>query len=40
MACEFGMATRFFTAASFVTYPSKSKCAGLLERMMKELEKA
>lgn len=39
-ACELGMSTRFFTAASLVTKLSESKRAGLLERTMKELEKA
>lgn len=39
-ACERGMTTRFFTAASLVTRLSESKRAGSLERIMKELEKA
>lgn len=39
-ACELGMATRFFTAASLVTRLSESKRAGQLERTMKELGKA
>lgn len=39
-ACELGMTTRFFTAASLVTRLSESKRAGSLERTMKELEKA
>lgn len=39
-ACELGMATRFFTAASLVTRLSESKRVGSLERTMKELEKA
>jgi DNA replication protein DnaC len=39
-ACELGLATRFFTAASLVTRLSESKRAGLLERTMKDLEKA
>lgn len=39
-ACELGMSTRFFTAASLVTRLSESKRAGTLERTMKELEKA
>ncbi|QRF23868.1 AAA family ATPase [Alicyclobacillus sp. TC] len=39
-ACEMGIPTRFFTAASLVTKLSESKRNGLLERTMKELEKA
>lgn len=39
-ACELGVVTRFFTAASLVTKLSESKRAGSLERVMKELEKA
>lgn len=38
-ACELGLATRFFTAASLVTRLSESKQAGQLERTMKDLEK-
>jgi DNA replication protein DnaC len=39
-ACELGISTRFFTAASLVTKLSESKRTGSLERTMKELEKA
>ncbi|WP_174819982.1 IS21-like element helper ATPase IstB [Paenibacillus koleovorans] len=39
-ACELGMATRFFTAATLVTRLSESKRAGTLERTLKDLEKA
>lgn len=39
-ACELGIATRFFTAASLVTRLSESKRAGSLERTLKEIEKA
>jgi DNA replication protein DnaC len=39
-ACEKGMATRFFTAASLVTRLSESKHNGQLERTMTELAKA
>lgn len=39
-ACELGMATRFFTAASLVTRLSESKRAGHLERTVNELAKA
>lgn len=39
-ACESGIATRFFTAASLVTRLSESKRAGHLERVMTELMKA
>lgn len=39
-ACELGITTRFFTAASLVTRLSESKRTGQLERTMKELTKA
>lgn len=39
-ACELGLATRFFTAASLATRLSESKRSGQLERTMKELAKA
>lgn len=39
-ACEMGMATRFFTAASLVTRLGESKRNGQLERTMTELAKA
>lgn len=39
-ACELGLATRFFTAASLATRLSESKRSGQLERTMKELAKS
>lgn len=39
-ACELGIATRFFTAASLVTRLSESKRAGHLERTVADLGKA
>jgi DNA replication protein DnaC len=39
-ACELGITTRFFTAASLVTRLSEHKRAGSLERTLKDLEKA